>query len=81
MNHETIPTCGDCITITKERYDKLLEYESIALWVLNTIVVSSLPSIELTADAMKDISNDEKYKALDVLLLRNHLNPDSKKGE
>lgn len=81
MENETIPTCGDCITITKERYDKLLEYEKFAIWVLNAIVVSSLPSIELAADAMKDISNDEKYKALDALLLRNHLNPDSKKGE
>lgn len=68
MDNESIPTCGDCVTITKERYDKLLEYERIALWVLNTIVVSSLPSIELTADAMKDISNDAKCEAIQKAL-------------
>ena len=59
---------GECITIPKERYHELLDYESLALWFLNLIVVSSLPNIEMTSDAMKDISNDAKCKAIQKAL-------------
>lgn len=59
---------GECITIPKERYQELLDYESLALWFLNLIIVSSLPNIEMTSDAMKDISNDAKYKAVQDML-------------
>lgn len=65
---ENIPGCEECITIPKERYRELLDYESIALWVLNSIVVSSLPNIDLTKDKLKELSNTEKYKKLQSII-------------
>ena len=46
MAQKDTPTPGDCVTITKERYQELLDYERVALWALNSIVVASLPDIE-----------------------------------
>lgn len=57
-------TCGDCVTITKARYQELLDYERVALWALNSIVTASLPNIEMTAEKLKELSNDAKCKAV-----------------
>lgn len=57
-------TCGDCVTITKDRYKQLLDYEKFTMWVLNLIVVSSLPNIVVTEEKMKEMSNDAKCKAI-----------------
>ena len=64
MAQENIPTPGECITITKARYQELLDYERIALWALNSIVVASLPDMEMKAEELKELSNDAKYKAV-----------------
>lgn len=68
MDKGKIAMCDECITITKDRYKELLEYESFSLWVLNSIVIESLPNIELTKEKLKEISNDEKYKAIQCIL-------------
>lgn len=68
MSKENIPAHEECITIPKGRYQELLDYESIALWVLNSIVVSSLPNIDLAKDKLKDLSNTEKYKKLQSII-------------
>lgn len=57
-----MPTSGECVTISKERYQELLEYESVALWAFNVIIVESLPSIE--DEKLKEISDDAKLKAV-----------------
>ena len=64
MAQENIPTPGECITITKARYQELLDYERIALWALNSIVVASLPDIEMKAEKLKELSDDAKCKAI-----------------
>ena len=64
MAQENSPTPGDCVTITKARYQELLDYERIALWALNSIVVTSLPDMEMKAEKMKELSDDAKCKAI-----------------
>lgn len=59
---EEMATSGECVTISKERYQELLEYESVALWAFNVIIVASLPSIE--DEKLKEISDDVKCKAI-----------------
>lgn len=59
---------GECITIPKERYHELLDYESLALWFLNLIIVSSLPNIEMNKEKLKELSNNTKYKAVQDML-------------
>lgn len=55
-------TSGECVTISKERYQELLDYESVVLWAFNVIIVASLPSIE--NEKLKEISDDVKCKAV-----------------
>ena len=62
MAQKDYPTPGDCVTITKTRYQELLDYERVALWALNTIVVASLPDIE--SEKLRKLSNDAKCKAI-----------------
>lgn len=64
MAQENRPTPDECVTITKARYQELLDYERIALWALNSIVVASLPDIEMKAEKLKELSNDAKCKAV-----------------
>ena len=64
MAQENSPTPGDCVTITEARYQELLDYERIALWALNSIVVSSLPDMEMKAEKKKELTNDAKRKAV-----------------
>lgn len=64
MAQDNIPTPCECVTITKARYQELLDYERIALWALNSIVVASLPDIEMKAEKLKELSNDAKCKAV-----------------
>ena len=64
MAQENIPTPGECVTITKARYQELLDYERIALWVLNSIVVESLPDMEMKVEKMRELSNNAKCKAI-----------------
>lgn len=64
MVQESSPTPGDCVTITKARYQELLDYERIALWALNSIVVESLPDMEMKAEKLKELSDDAKCKAI-----------------
>ena len=64
MVQENSHTPGDCVTITKERYQELLDYERIASWALNSIIVASLPDIEMKAEKLKELSNDAKCKAI-----------------
>lgn len=64
MAQENSLTPGDCVTITKARYQELLDYERIALWALNSIVVASLPDMEMKAEKMKELTNDAKRKAV-----------------
>ena len=68
MARKENPTPGDCVTITKARYQELLDYERIALWVLNSIVVESLPDMEMKAEKLKELSNDAKCKAIQAAL-------------
>lgn len=62
MAQKDTPTPGDCVTITKTRYQELLDYERVALWALNNIVVASLPDIE--SEKLRELSNDAKCKAI-----------------
>lgn len=62
------PTCEECVTIHKDRYQELLDYESLALWFLNLIIVSSLPNIEMNKEKLKELSNNTKYKAVQDML-------------
>lgn len=62
--HESTAEICECVTIPKERYQQLLDYEHLALWTLNSIVVASLPDIELSAEKMKELSNEAKCKAI-----------------
>lgn len=64
MAQDNNPTPGECVTITKARYQELLDYERIALWALNSIVVASLHDIEMKAEELKELSNDAKCKAV-----------------
>lgn len=64
MVQDNSPTPGDCVTITKARYQELLDYERIALWALNSIVVESLPDMEMKAEKLKELSDDAKRKAV-----------------
>ena len=64
MAQDNRPTPGECVTITKARYQELLDYERIALWALNSIVVASLPDIEMKAEKLKELSNDARCKAI-----------------
>lgn len=64
MVQENSPIPGDCVTITKARYQELLDYERIALWALNSIVVESLPDMEMKAEKLKELSDDAKHKAV-----------------
>ena len=64
MAQENSPTPGECVTLTKERYQELLDYERIALWMLNSIVVASLPDMEMKVEKMKELTNDAKCKAI-----------------
>lgn len=64
MVQENSPTPGDCVTITKARYKELLDYERIASWALNSIIVASLPDMEMKAEKLKELSNDAKCKAI-----------------
>lgn len=64
MARKENPTPGECVTITKARYQELLDYERIALWALNSIVVASLPEMEMKAEKLKELSNDAKCKAV-----------------
>lgn len=64
MAQENSPAPGDCVTITKARHKELLDYERIALWALNSIVVESLPDMEMKVEKMKELSNDAKCKAI-----------------
>ena len=64
MAQDNNPTPGECVTLTKERYQELLDYERITLWALNSIVVESLPDIEMKAEIRKELSNDAKRKAV-----------------
>ena len=64
MAQDNNPTPGECVTITKARYQELLDYERIALWALNYIVVASLHDIEMKAEELKELSNDAKCKAV-----------------
>lgn len=57
-------TYGEHVTITKVRYQELLDHERFALWVLKSIVTESLPNIEMTAEKLKELSNDAKCKAV-----------------
>ena len=61
------PTCSECVTITKTRYQELLDYEQVALWTINTIVVASLPDIQMMSKKLKTLSNDAKYKTLQAV--------------
>lgn len=61
-----MPTSGECVTLSKERYQELLDYESVALWAFNVIIVASLPSIE--NEKLKEISDDVKCKAVQAAL-------------
>lgn len=54
----------DKITISKERYQYLLDCEKLTEFVCNAIIADSLPNIELTREAMIEISNDDKMKAV-----------------
>lgn len=56
------PTAGECVTISKERYNELLIYESIALWAINVIIVASLPNIK--NEKLKELSNNAKCRAV-----------------
>lgn len=67
MAQDNNPTPGGCVTITKARYQELLDYERIALWALNSIVVASLPDIEMKAEKLKELSNDAKCKAVQAV--------------
>lgn len=64
MAQENSPTPGEYVTITKARYQELLDYERVALWALNSIVVASLPDIEMKAEKLKELSDDAKRKAV-----------------
>ena len=64
MDTKNNSTPGDCVTITKVRYNELLDYERIALWALNAIVVASLSDIEMKSEKLKQLSNDAKCKAV-----------------
>ena len=64
MAQENSPTPGECVTITKARYQELLDYERIALWALNTIIVASLPNMEMKEEKLKELTNDAKCKAI-----------------
>ena len=64
MAQENSPTPGECVSITKARYQELLDYERVALWALNSIVVASLPDIEMKAEKLKELSDDAKRKAV-----------------
>lgn len=66
MAQKDNPTPGDCVTITKTRYQELLDYERVALWALNSIVVASLPDME--SEKLKELSNDAKCKAIQAAL-------------
>ena len=66
MAQKDTPTPGDCVTITKTRYQELLDYERVALWALNNIVVASLPDIE--SEKLRELSNDAKCKAIQAAL-------------
>jgi len=67
MAQEIKPTCGECVTITKMRYQELLDYEQVALWTINTIVVASLPDIQMMSEKLRTLSNDAKYKTLQAV--------------
>lgn len=67
MAQEIKPTCSECVTITKTRYQELLDYEQVALWAINTIVVASLPDIQMMSEKLKTLSNDAKYKTLQAV--------------
>lgn len=64
MAQKDSPTPGECVTLTKERYQELLDYERIALWALNSIVVASLPDMEMKTEELKELSNDARCKAV-----------------
>ena len=64
MGQENSLTPGECVTITTARYQELLDYERIALWMLNSIVVASLPDMEMKAEKLKELSDDAKCKAI-----------------
>ena len=66
MAQKDNPTPDNCVTITKERYQELLDYERVALWALNSIVVASLPDIE--SEKLRELSNDDKCKAIQAAL-------------
>jgi len=66
MAQKDNPTPGDFVTITKARYQELLDYERVALWALNTIVVASLPDME--SEKLRELSNDAKCKAIQAAL-------------
>ena len=54
----------ELVTVTKERMEELLQYERFAMWVLNGVIISSLPDIELTKEKYKDVPIEEKKKVL-----------------
>lgn len=70
-------TSGECVTLSKERYQELLEYESVALWAFNVIIVASLPSIE--DEKLKEISDDAKCKAVQAAFQEALKNKEDKK--
>ena len=67
MAQKIKPTCSECVTITKTRYQELLDYEQVALWTINTIIVASLPNIQIMSEKLKTLSNDAKYKTLQTV--------------
>lgn len=48
--------------------EELLQYERFAMWVLNGVIISSLPDIELTSEIYKDAPIEEKKKVFGEIL-------------
>jgi len=58
----------ELVTVTKKRMEELLQYERFAMWVLNGVIISSLPDIELTSEIYKDAPIEEKKKVFGEIL-------------
>ena len=71
MTPDINPTPGECVTLTKERYRELLDYERIAHWALNCITEASLPDMQKKAEELKELSNDAKCKAIQTAFQEN----------
>lgn len=64
MTQENNPTPGESVTLTKERYQELLEYERIGRWAVDVITVATLDDILGNVAKLKELTNDARCKAI-----------------